>query len=143
MRLPAARICTFSDGTFRRSSEGEPALIWPVVDCDREMVDLVAWDVDTPSRWWLLYRDEAVVLGARTLAISRYFQEPITFHSTPQQWLLAGRTGVCVLRWNVPLHEILEGVPQITCDSPRLKRLLQKALRQSEPKLTVEAQHAE
>ena len=141
-RWPAARIRTSKDGTFRRDPEGEPALIWPVFDSDDDMVDLVAWDVDAPSRWWLLYRDEAIVLGAHTLAIARYFQEPIILHSVPQQWLVTGRTGVCVLRWDVPLPEILEGVPEITCDSAWLKRRLQKALRQNEPKMIVEARHA-
>ena len=139
MKMAAARICTFRDGTFRRSPEGEPALVWPVFGCDRELVDLVAWDVNAPNRWWLLYRDEAVVLGARTLAIARYFREPITLHSVPQQWLVIGRTDVCILRWDVPLREILEGIPAITCDSRWLKRRLQKALRQSEPKMIVEA----
>lgn len=141
-RWPAARIRTFRDGTFRRDPDGEPALIWPVVDCDREMVDLVAWDVDAPEHWWLFYRDEAIILGARTLAVARYFREPVVLHSTPHQWLLTGRAGACVLRWNVPLQEILEGVPEIACDSAWLKRRLQNALRQNEPKIIVEARHA-
>ena len=140
--IPAARIITSADGRYRRDPSGWPAIIWPVRDSERELVDLVAWHVETPGHWWLFYRDEAIILGIRTLAIARDFKEPIVLHSTPQQWLLTGRTGVCVLRWNVPLQETLGDIPEITCDSAWLKRRLQKALRKNEPKMIVEASNA-
>ena len=44
--LPAARIATSADGTYRRSPTGNPAIILPVRNVERELVDTVGNDVE-------------------------------------------------------------------------------------------------
>lgn len=141
LRLPAARITTSADGTYKREPSGRPAIIWPVRDSERETVNLVAWHVETPTRWWMLYGDDCPLLGARQLAVARYFGDSIRLHPTPQEWLLANRDGVVILRWNIDYRDIFDGVASVGCDCPALGTRFRDSLRRWEPLLTSEARH--
>ena len=98
-----------------------------------DIVDLLAWLPDKPETWWLRRGNETPILGARNLAIAAYFGDKITLHPNPQDWLLAGGHGVCVLKWSWPLDNLFEGVGAVECDSPQLQERFVKALRRWEP----------
>ena len=42
LRLPAARITTSADGTYKREPSGRPAIIWPVRNNKHEPIGNVA-----------------------------------------------------------------------------------------------------
>ena len=107
--LGATRIITSSEGTYKPAPDGDYAAILPVCDIDGEIVDLCAWFVDAPGRWWLRHGDECFVLGARALGRAAYFGDPIELHATPQAWMLAGGLGTCILRWDIDLRDWFEG----------------------------------
>ena len=135
--IPAARIITSADGRYRRDPSGRPAIIWPVRDSERELVDLVAWHVEAPGHWWLFYADDCPLLGARQLAVARYFGDSIELHPTPQDWLLASRQGVVILRWDVNYRDIFEGVGTVQCCSVDFESRFRQALRAREPATIV------
>ena len=137
LEFGASRIVTAADGTYRPDTEGEWAAALGVHDQDGELADLVAWFPDRPGRWWLRY-GEVVVLGARALAVARYFNDPTTLHGTPQSWALARGKGVCVLRWDVDLWELFDGIARVDC-VPNLADRLRRSLRQWEPVLPAPA----
>ena len=137
MMIGAARIVVSGDGTYQPDASGQWAAILAVHDQDGEVADLVAWLVDRPGRWWLRY-GEVVVLGARTLAVARYHGDPITLHDTPQSWALARGVGACVLRWDVDLRELLDGIARVDC-APNLADRLRRSLRQWEPVMPAPA----
>ncbi len=116
--IGAARIVVASDGTYRPDTAGQYAVIIAVHDQDREIADLCAWFPDRPGRWWLRYADEAPILGARALAMARYFGEAIKLYSTPERWLLVRGDGVVILRWSVDYRDLFDGVGRVECDSP-------------------------
>jgi len=139
--IGAARIVVAGDGLYRADASGKWAAVVPVYGSDNELGDLCAWFVDKPSHWWLRFGGEPI-LGALNIARAAWEGEPLHLFPTPQAWAIGQGRGFCVLRWGVPLHDILDGIPSIACDSLWLKRRLLKALRQSEPKVSVETRHA-
>ena len=142
MRIPAARITTTADGIYRRDPSGRPAIIWPVRNSEREFVDTVAWHVETPAHWWMFYGDDCALLGARQLAMARDYGHAIRLHRTPQEWLLANRDGVVILRWDIDYRDFFDGVASVGCDCPALETRFRDSLRRWEPLLTSEARHA-
>ncbi len=139
LRLPAARIVTSADGTYKCDPNGRPALIWPVRNTERELVDTVAWHIETPGHWWMHYGDDCPLLGARQLAIARYFGDAIELHPTPHDWLLAHGNGVVILRWDVDYRDVFEGVGTVQCCSVNFEHRFRRALRALEPDIVVGA----
>ncbi len=135
--IGAARIVVSGDGTYRADTSGQYAAILAVHDQDGEVADIVAWFPDAPGRWWLRY-GEVVVLGARALEVARYFNDPTTLHGTPQSWALARGDGACVLRWDVDLRELFDGIARVDC-APNLADRLRRSLRQWEPVMPTPA----
>ena len=133
----ADRIKPSSDGIYKPDPAGEPAIILAVVDSNDRWCDTLAWFYDDPSKWWCLFGDETPVLGAENLGVAAFCGHPIVLHATPQDWLLAGGKGACVIRWGAYLRELFDGIPAVRCDSPALRARLQNALRSWEPRLTV------
>ncbi len=121
----ATRIITSADGTYTPEPNGDYAASLPVYDPDGELVDLCAWFLDGPGRWWLRFRDDVFVLGARALAVATYFGEPIELHATPQDWAVSGGQGACVLRWDIALQAWFEGVKRVDCHPAVAVRLRQ------------------
>lgn len=105
-----------------------------------DVVDLVAFTVDQPARWWLR-KGNGVLLGpdwpdyCTTLA-----NDPLPLFSTPLYWLRAGGRGSCVVDWSahLPLH--LRGVQNIVCDSTALAKRLHKAVHKSERTPSIHVQ---
>ncbi len=159
-----ARIITSADGRYRPDASGEWAAIVPVRDRYGEPCDLVAWFPDNPQRWWLRLGEATPILGTEALALAAWDGRSIDLHSTPESWLIsrAGdcirppgtctrecetcslNRGACVLRWDVELSELFEGVKEVKCNSPELETRLRRALRRWEPTVSVgrEVRHA-
>lgn len=152
-----SRIVTTADGRYRLYPSGDRAVIVPVRDRYGGLCDLVAWFPDQPQRWWLRICEATPILGTQALALAAAEGGCIKLHGTPERWLIANGPGcirppgacvgecavcelprgACVLRWDVPLAELFEGVGQVTCNSPELERRLLQALRGWEPRVTV------
>ena len=160
-----AKISTDADGRYRPEPSGEWAAIVPVRDRYSNLCDLVAWLPDEPQRWWLRNGDETPILGTEALALAAWDGRSIDLHSTPEHWLLAKSgtcirppgvctvecdtcalpRGACVLRWDLDLRELFEGVTRVNCDCPELERRLLRSLRGWEPRVTAgrqEVRHA-
>ena len=135
--IGAARIVPSADGTYRPDPAGQWAAICPVRNSNLKLVDCVAWHVEMSGRWWLRHGDECPLLGARQLAVARYFGEVIQLHSTPEDWLLALGRGVAILKWDVDYRDLFDGVARVECDSPALQERLRDALRRWEPSVTI------
>ena len=134
--IPAARIRTADDGTYRPDSTGEWAAILPVHDRHNELCDLVAWLLDEPGCWWLRHSDETPILGTRRLAVAAYFGDAIHLYSTPERWLLARGDGAVVLKWDVDCRDLFDGVARVVCDCPALEARFRDSLRRWEPLVT-------
>lgn len=134
--IGAARIVALPNGRYRPIDDGELAYILGVFDVDHELVDLLAWHVGSPGRWWRRFAAWPV-LGARELAKARYYHDPVVLHSTPDAWVLAGGDGICLLDWHLDLRPLFEGVSAVRCDSQTLAARFQTAMRRWEPRVTI------
>ena len=138
-----ARIAAQADGSFAYSRSGSLALTLAVEDRHGDMVDVVAWR--DPSPWWLRRGDQTPILGAPALAMASWHHDPVLLWETPEAWVRSHRPGgeadrhhcVCILRWDVDLRPLFEGVPRIDCAVPELRGQLRKALRRFEPQITA------
>lgn len=157
-----SRIVTTADGRYRPDPSGDRAAIVPVRDRFGDLCDLVAWFPDRPEHWWLRFNDETPILGTQALAIAAAERGAIKLHSMPERWLVAKAPGciqppgacvgecdicelprgACVLRWDVPLGELFDGVGRVICDRPELERRLLQALRRWEPRVKVARREA-
>ena len=139
-----ARIAPQADGGFAYDRSGSLAITVAVEDRHGDMVDVVAWGRD-PYRWWLRRGDQTPILGANSLAMASWHHEHILLWATPEAWVGAHRPGgeadrsycVAVLRWDVDLRPLFDGVPSVQCQTPSLARLLENALHQFDPEIEV------
>ena len=138
----AARIIPHRDGTFKFDRSGEVAVIMAVNDRTGELCDYVAWLPDRPGRWWLRLGDVSPVLGAGNIELAVLCHEPITLHSTPQDWALDAGHGACILDWDVCFAEIFSGVAGVECSTPALQHRLRQAFRRWAPRITLVPQDA-
>ena len=159
------RITTSTDGRYSLDPAREWAAIIPVRDRYGDLCDLVAWLPDEPQRWWLRLGEATPILGTEALAIAAADGQAINLHSTPERYLIAKGPGcirspgvcvgecaicglprgACVLRWDVDIRELFEGVSRVNCDCPELERRLLQSLRGWEPRVTSyrpEVRHA-
>ncbi len=140
--IGAARIATSTAGTYQPDPAGRWAAILAVDDRFGELVDLVSWLPENPSRWWLRVGDETPILGARALAFAADCGKRIRLWSTPERWLREGGAGrlhqdVCILHWDVDLWPLFDGVGTVECDCVSLQARFLNALRQWEPEIVV------
>ena len=109
--LGLSEVETARDGLYQPSPHnGRRAFITPVygpvrplevavIDPDAATpIDLVAWHMDQPNRWWLR-RGTAVLLGEIEIVYAETYGEPIRIYRTPLDWLKAGGEGVVILDW--------------------------------------------
>ncbi len=145
--LSLGRVAFLDDGTWRADPSGAPAVLIPVHDRDGVAVDIIAYHLNDPSEWRLRFGDECPILGAADLAQAAWYQEPVSFYSTPERWLIGRRRApsvpspVCILDWGVELEPLFEGVSRVECDSPELRDRFRKAIRSWEPKITAPRQN--
>ncbi len=139
-----ARIAPQANGSFVYDRSGSLALTLAVEDRHGDMVDVVAWGRD-PLKWWLRRGDQTPILGSPALAEAAWHHEPALLWGTPEAWVQSHRPGgeadrsycVTVLRWDVDLRPLFDGVPSVQCQTPSLARLLENALHQFDPEIEV------
>ena len=92
---------------FTSDPFGTPAFVLPVYDGEPvselnpdpsiPLVDLLAFHLDEPERWWRRLDVGHTVLGKNHLINAMFTSSGITLHSTPLQWLQAECEGSCPL----------------------------------------------
>lgn len=105
------------EGTHWQPEEsGIPTLIIPVGmdNSFGRIVDLVALQTVNPRIWWLRTGIGAM-LGYWNLEEAAYFQQQLTVHATPLDWLKADCEGICILDWKGYLPIWLSDIKQIHC----------------------------
>jgi len=128
--IGGARICTDGD-LWQPDEAGRPAILQPVITYG-VLIDVVAWRLDAPSRWWRR-TGYAAALGDDAIdGAAIHFdgeEDPLTLHCSPVAWLAAGGSGACLLDWTVAAIT-LAGVHRFLTDDPSLARQIDRALRQ-------------
>ena len=61
------------------------------------LIDMIAWRPDDLARWWYRQGDVELVLGADHLELAHATGWPISFTTTPLDWLRADCRGACLL----------------------------------------------
>ncbi len=61
------------------------------------LADLIAWHPDRPTRWWYRIGDPGAVLGADNLELAHAEELPISFATTPLDWLRGDCRGAVLL----------------------------------------------
>jgi hypothetical protein len=61
------------------------------------LADLIAWHPEEPTRWWYRIRDPGAVLGADNLELAHCEHLPISFATTPLDWLRGDCRGAVLL----------------------------------------------
>ena len=126
MRLSLGRVTFLDDGAFAADSSGPEAILMPVHDRYGEWVDTCAYHLSNPGEWRLQFDDSTPVLGAAELTCAAFHHDSITLHPTPEAWLRAGCKGVVVLNWGCALRDLFDGVGEVHCAHPLLKKRLRR-----------------
>ncbi len=146
--LGAGRITTTSAGVFEFHDDGELALIvpegvpeWPGW---AEVHDLIAFKLDSPTRWWRR-RGDADLLGA--FNITPWRLSPLVIHETPLSWLQAGADGICIVDWDLDPITRLSGAGYLEAETPALKKRLERRIQEAalasfDIAVTEEVRHA-
>lgn len=101
------------------------ALLLPVTANNR-LIDLVAWRWDNPRQWWQR-------TGAATHLGDQWLDDPpdgatVPLSDTPADWLASRGKTLVILNWAADLAPILDGAPDILCQSTTMARRLIHAL---------------
>lgn len=122
-------VQTFPDGFYEPHEDGENALIvatgTPAAPIWITLDDLIAFDPETPGRWWRR-RGEAQILGMHNIRREPVF--PLQIHETPLSWLQAGAKGICIIDWSFNPERLLFAGP-LQVESDRLKERLEQRIR--------------
>lgn len=127
---PFAVILPSAAGTWEPATGGDglDACLLVARDADDEIVDVVAWELGSPSAWWLRW-GEATILGALEVELCRLRERPLRVVPTPKAWLDEAGCALCVLNWDARLLPILDGI-ELRPSSPALERRLRAKLAQ-------------
>ncbi len=126
MKLSLGRVSFLDFDTFAADIGGMEAILVPVHDRYGEWVDTLAYHLSNPAAWALQFDDSTPVLGAANLARAAFFHDPIVLHPTPEAWLRDGCRGVVVLNWGCALRDLFDGVGEVRCAHPLLKKRLRR-----------------
>jgi len=114
-----------SDGLYEPDPDGAGAFL---VGCQESvgspLVDLVAFRLAEPAKWWLRSGD-AVLLGLANARLAQFEDVPALVHPHPLAWLQDDCEGCVVLDWNADLHGYLDTDRIITTDDQTRERLQQ------------------
>lgn len=103
----------------------------PVLSMDGKLVDIVAWQEEDPSRWWVA-TGMGVCLGAPELMRVSFTDLPCVLVSTPAGWRHLQRSpqgvqSICILNWStvdtLDLFAVTWGT--ILCTSDTIRRRLE------------------
>ena len=70
------------------------------------LIDLLAFRLEEPDRWWLRCGIPNLVLGKNQLINAMLTGSNTALHATPLEWLRAGCEGCCPLDLAADLHEV-------------------------------------
>ncbi len=101
------------------------AFVQPVVAYE-ELVDLISWRPTDPTTWHLRL-GHTVLLGAEQADRAAQFDEPLTMHATPLDWLRGFGEGATVIDWDCHLPFHLSARRMLVADQD-LKVRLSRAL---------------
>ncbi|MCB1782974.1 MAG: hypothetical protein KDI13_03185 [Alphaproteobacteria bacterium] len=105
------------------------------------LIDVIAWHPQKPKQWYFYRGEPGLILGERALFDARIFQESLTLHSTPFNWLRAGCKG-CVLLDQHGLNH-LYGLKDVVCEDiahgTRIEEGLSLYYLKNMPRLSVPA----
>ncbi len=136
------RVSFLDNDTFAADSSGMEAILVPVHNRHGEWVDTCAYHLSNPGEWRLQFDDETPILGVANLARAAYFHDPIVLHPTPEAWLRAGGQGVVILNWGCALQDLFDGVGEVRCAHPLLKKRLRRNFRIGQPDIKALPQGA-
>ena len=129
MRPPAlsvGRVTFLKGSTYTADPGGMESILVPVYDRHGAWVDTCAYHLSNTGEWRLQFDNETPILGAAELARAAFYHDSITLHPTPEAWLRAGCKGVVVLNWGCALRDLFDGVGEVHCAHPLLKKRLRR-----------------
>ena len=117
--ITAGHLCTpritITGRFFMPDPFGQPAFVLPVWDGEPvgelnpdpsiPLVDLCAFHLEEPERWWLRVGAPDLVLGKDQFVTAMVTGSIVHLHATPLQWLRAGCVGACPLDLAENFHE--------------------------------------
>ena len=105
--LGYARITNIGGRCYTPSDAGDVMIIMPVWAGPAPSIyqavehpvifDLIAWRADRPTRWFYRIGDPGGVLGAENLDVAHAEGLPISFATSPLDWLSGGCRGAVLL----------------------------------------------
>ncbi len=123
--LPGEPLALYEPDEF-----GTEHIIVPVIESGT-MMDLLAFHVKAPARWWLR-TGYGAVLGQDVIDKAEFFNAPEDLESllrifrTPLSWLQAECTGAVILDWRVA-HCRLDGVRKVVAEDVGLAEKIERA----------------
>ncbi len=110
---PSALIRPLSNGLWDPAEESDAeaidCMLLPVYGPNLCVVDVVAWEMFKPSRWWLR-NGCATYLGEAAITQANRAHKPVELVGTPKEYLARSGYAVCILDWGTDLASI-EGAP--------------------------------
>lgn len=105
----------------------------PAEDAAGEIVDLVAWFVTDPCRWWTR-KGVATILGERAIVRAGWNVEPVNLYRTPGEWLHASAGGddfaACIVDWQADPRLMFGCAQEVRCISAKLRQRLEARVRE-------------
>ena len=138
-----ARIST--DGAwFDFAPNGHVAAVCEIWDADgKTIVDLVAWSVDDPHRWWTAL-GVGVVLGEAYAANPNtgLCGEPLRIFRTPLGWLQGDCAGIVLLDRARAGRWLLDAARTVSAEDNRHAAEVHKLMKAAGPRILVKARAA-
>jgi hypothetical protein len=109
-------------------ADGVECLLLQVFGPHETLIDVVAWEMGAPTRWWLRY-GTAAHLGEAAIALANSERKPVELVGTPREWLSRNGRAVCVLDWSADLATIEEKSESgFVCSDQRLAAQFKDAI---------------
>lgn len=129
---------------FDFTPAGLLAAVCEVRDADGEaVVDLLAWSVDDPHRWWTAVGG-AVVLGEAYAANPNtgLCGEPLRIFRTPLSWLRAECAGIVLLDPTRAGRWLIHSARTVAAEDTRHAAEIQRLMKAAGPRILVKARAA-
>lgn len=124
--IAVCNVQPLPNGLFKPTDhDGVEAVVTPMVeggvaiDQRAKIIDRVAFRPNEPRRW-RQRTGAGTILGADTLRIADWFDEPLALFLTPLAWLQAECEDACIIDWRANLPFLLNGIRRVICDDVEL-----------------------